>query len=155
MIKDNSAALTAKVIAGTPFDFYEDSPFNFNDHYKEIDALIPSARFILTTREPQAWCSSFIRWRNFLLKEGHDINTLAFADFVYGRGIEEENREHLVRCYQKRNKEIKAYFAPKPEKLCIIPLEMDSESKWNRLCSFLGVAKVPSVPWPHKNPTPT
>ena len=52
-IVDNtkSGKSIADKINNTKYDFYQDSPYNVNDYYKDIDSNVPNVKFIFVKRD--------------------------------------------------------------------------------------------------------
>jgi len=138
------------------YNFFEDSPYNFLDFYKDIAEKFPQAKFILTTREVESWYDSFWRWSRTSIYMGFKNTFPHDVPFAYGHEIvedEEENKEiaaGIKMRYEKRNQEIIDFFAG-TNRLCVIEMEWDSRKKWETLCAFVGSSKIPDVPWPHAN----
>lgn len=122
------------------YDFYCDSPFNFNQIYKNIDS--ENTKFILTIRDPKKWFDSFVQWAKKMPYVNSPEGDSAFS---YGGYIVEENRCVIMCRYNLRNHAIKDYFG---DKLCVI--DVDDKDKMNTLCEFLDI-KRPDFEWPHLN----
>ena len=44
------------------YEAFEDSPWNYKNVFKVLDAVFPRAKFVLTTRDDQSWLESLLRW---------------------------------------------------------------------------------------------
>lgn len=128
------------------YNFYEDSPFNFNDFYSEIYGRFPHTLFILTVRDSESWADSFIRWG--------EKKRLVSDRIKFGYGVNypnDENREQLIVNYDTRNNEILEFFSRKGN-LLVLDLEKE-ENPWIPLCLYLRVENIPNVKFPHENKT--
>lgn len=122
------------------YDAMEDNPWNII--YKELDQRIPGSKFILTTREEEAWYQSVSRHIGVLRSPTHE--------WIYGRGkgIPADDRENTLQVYRKHNQEVVDYFRERPVDLLVV--DFASGDGWDQICSFLG-KEVPDVPFPHAN----
>jgi hypothetical protein len=114
--------------------------------YPQLDQAFPGSRFILTTRETEAWLASVERHFSMYVDRRRD----AFDDFmfacVYGSLSFSAERFRYVRDLHERN--VRSYFADRPEDLLI--LDVSEPDPWGVLCGFLG-RPVPPEPYPHVN----
>lgn len=134
------------------YQFYEDSPYNYNDIYKYIDRKFPNVKFILTIRSSSNWFDSFLRWIN-LMKTNNAITEIEKRESLYGYGYEVSlaNKHKLIRRYCERNLEIMNYFKHSG-KLLILNFELlNDKDVWTNLCKFLQIQQIPTVPFPHMN----
>ncbi len=102
--------------------------------YKELDALYPGSKFILTVRDPQKWYESRKRHYQARLAEGITMNW----------DMSERSVENLI----KHAEEVRAYFKGRDEDLLV--MNITEGEGWDKLCPFLG-AKMPAIPFPHEN----
>jgi hypothetical protein len=139
---------------------YEDSPWWMPDFYRVLFHQFPDAKFILFTRDEDAWFQSMVRHSN-----GSVIGKSRIHCKVYGRELEYfellksgkidesvENQfhtektlkldgyaEHYKNVYRLHNLEVQDFFKRHaPEALHVGQLE-DPE-KWQKLGRFLGLA---------------
>jgi len=122
------------------FDAFQDNPWPIL--YKELDQRFPGSKFILTRRPAEAWIRSMVK--DFALTE------TPMRRWIYGEhaGCPEGNEETYVARYEQHNKEVREYFADRPNDLLVIDLPNDDG--WDRLCPFLG-HDIPDKPFPHAN----
>ncbi len=116
------------------FDAFSDAPWLCL--YKELDAWYPGSKFILTLRK--------------------DSRTLAESDYAYWqrRGIPAARipaRERFIERYEQHNRDVRAYFAHRPD---LLEVCFERGDGWKELCAFLNTP-VPGVPFPHLNKTST
>ncbi len=110
--------------------------------FRELDRAFPDARFILTTRRDDAtWLASAQKHMARRRWVGHYL--------IYGSYDAYADPEVFLRRYREHNAAVRAYFADRPGKLLDICFERGEQ--WTPLCAFLGVAGVPSEPFPHQN----
>lgn len=130
-----SAAEIVNSLSISPFDKYDaffDWPHPIRT-FEKVATAIPDSRFILTTREEEAWLQSclihVLHTRVMGLEGWTDIDT---------RELERENEATIYRAlwWRKQN----------PGRL----LEFDVKQGWEPLCEFLG-KPIPDVPFPSEN----
>jgi len=114
------------------YDAFTDFPMNQDDLYKKLDKAFPTARFILTVRNPQSFVKSYV---NYFRDSPRKITT---AD-QYAQLLDEYNRY---------NAEVIKYFKDKPNQLLVLNLAEDDG--WKTLCTFLQ-KQIPTTPFPYKN----
>ena len=124
--------------------------------YRELMALYPDAKVLLTIRDPQTWYESTLEtiyrvsnlipaWQRGLLWPV--ARFYAMANAVIWDGLFEgrfEEREFAIGKYLAHIEAVKA--AVPPEKLLVF----DVRQGWGPLCEFLGVPE-PAHPFPHLN----
>lgn len=157
------------------YDALQDLPFSQNNTYVACDALFPGSKFILTVRDPDAWVESYIRYykAEFGL-EGHE--TFSEASFLDKTQYLERNyvhrllrrllvqeqegkpvvrwdlafdRDFLIAAYQRRNAEIRSYFAQRPDDF--LEIDPSNEADTARLLAFVEITDVPPGPFPRAN----
>lgn len=119
--------------------------------YAQLDGLYPKSKFILTTREKNAWLAScdthwrlMIEWRdNFpQFKRFHEF----ISACVYGTLSFNPNRFAYV--YDTHVKNVYDYFENRPDDFLVI--DICAGEAWEKLCPFLGM-EIPDCPFPHAN----
>ncbi|PCI59985.1 MAG: hypothetical protein COB37_10135 [Kordiimonadales bacterium] len=120
------------------YDAFQDNPWPLL--YREMDALYPDARFILTTRDSAAWIKSAV-------KHFGERDT-PIRRYIYGAGSPLGNEEIYCRTMQRHNSAVRDYFATRPDKL--LELDLAGGEGWKKLCNFLG-HDIPDIPFPHSN----
>jgi hypothetical protein len=123
------------------YESFEDGPWNGRDFYRVLDARYPRSKFVLTVREPESWLVS--HERHFSSAGARKI-----AKRYWIRDYP-KRREEILRDYEARNAEVRAYFARRPEDLLV--LDVVGGEGWERLCPFLGLT-APDERFPHFNP---
>ncbi|MGH1421199.1 MAG: sulfotransferase [Hyphomonas sp.] len=157
------------------FDAVQDLPFSQNNTYVACDALFPGSKFILTVRDPQKWVDSYIKFyqREFDLEDETTFSEASFLgktqylhrDYVHKlmrRLLVEEqeghavvrwdmafDRDFLIAAYQRRNAEIRSYFAQRPNDF--FELDPSKEADTGRLLGFLGLTDIAPGPYPRAN----
>lgn len=122
------------------FDAFQDNPWPMV--YKEMDALYPDAKFIMTLRDNEKWIASAVK---------HFATTSSpMREYIYGKGhgFPAGNEELYCQVKTAHEDAVRAHFANRPGKL----LEMDvtKGDGWELLCPFLGL-EIPKEPFPHAN----
>ena len=125
------------------FDAFQDNPWPLV--YKEMDALHPGSRFILTVRDAQKWYDSN---RNHFRGKTTPMRAL-----IYGPAAGRPNgNEEIYKARMRRHdQEVREYFRDRPDDLLVIDLTRDG--RWEPICDFLG-HPVPDLPFPHSNKVP-
>ena len=122
------------------YDAFQDNPWPLV--YREMDALHPGSKFILTIRDEQKWYNSF----------GNHFDGLTrtpMAELIYGpAAAHPEGAEFYKGRMRRHNDEVRAYFRDRPDDLLVI--DVTRAPGWEQICGFLG-KPVPAVPFPHSN----
>lgn len=128
------------------FDCFSDGPFNTGDFYKTLFERFPSAKFILTMRDKQAWKESFEK--HFAPKS---VNNQVASRYRFHKFIEDD----WWTWYDRRNAEIASFFHKKNSTNRLLTLQVDKESPealWLRLCQFVQAPVPLSISvFPHEN----
>ena len=102
--------------------------------YRELDALYPGSKFILTVRDPQKWYESRKKHYQARLAEGVKMNW--------------DMSEGSMKNFIDHADEVRNYFRDRPEDLLVMDIT-EGEGR-EKLCPFLGVQPL-AVPFPHEN----
>ena len=119
--------------------------------FRELAVAFPSAKFILTHREPQSWAESFAETIQKAMAMRHQAPPelkpwLAMASGVVARSGFTEGLDHdsLVKGFIAHNQAVQATI---PASRLLVYQVKDG---WAPLCSFLGLA-VPDEDFPRTN----
>lgn len=134
------------LLVAREYEAFADSPWNFVDAYRVLDAVFPDAKFILTTRDESRWFKSSLRWAS--------LNNTAGATAVLstiGAALTVGNRAQVLDGYRQHNNGVLGYFSDPREtvdaqKLLVVDWEMGDG--WEKLCTFLN-KPVPERDFPH------
>lgn len=124
--------------------------------WREHAAMFPSAKVVLTERDPQAWYKSISRTIFEYMSRGVDataldpirraqrnMGSLIVGEKTFGNRLD---KEHVLEVYRRHIETVKR--AIPPERLLVY----DVAQGWKPLCAFLGV-DVPQEPYPMTNTT--
>lgn len=122
-------------IKESPYNLYEDSPYNFKNIYRKLYEYDNNFKFILTIREENSWFDSLLysTYENGKIDKSDNIT----LQYLYGL-VNEENKNKIINIYNKRNEEIKNFFKGNLN-FCIINLSDPDIVKWKKLTDFLNV----------------
>jgi len=161
----------------TNYDAFQDMPFSQGLTYVAADALFPRSKFILTERPAESWYKSMCKFHNKVFNLD-DLSKLTEKDviekFTYlYPGYSHFNKQRLLSSfkdnsrkvnweklydfdwytdmYQRRNEEIKRYFMQVPDKLLVIDITQEKNTK--KICEFLNIPKECVIDMPHINKT--
>lgn len=123
------------------YDAFEDAPWNYQNVYRVLDAVFPTARFILTSRDQEAWFRSILRWC-CLHDSGSDINLVS----TLGTSVSPEAKKTAQAAYRAHNSEVADYFGGRPGKLLVV--DWEAGDGWTKVCEFVG-KPVPNLSFPH------
>lgn len=121
------------------------------NYYRELMAVYPDAKVLLSVRDPDRWFDSLqalvrisraFRRLRFVPKFGKF--TRMIDTVVWPHLKDPSDRQECVADFKAHIEAVKADVPP--EKLLIF----DVREGWAPLCEFLGVP-IPDVPFPHKN----
>jgi hypothetical protein len=123
--------------------------------WRDIAAAFPTAKIILTTRDPKAWYRSaydsiYAASMRPLPESGADpafealwhMSREVVWDGVFDGRFDDE--EHAIRVYEENNRRV--IEEADPDRL----LQFTVTDGWEPLCEFLGLS-VPDEPFPHVN----
>lgn len=120
-------------------DAFRDNPWPVL--YREFDVAYPDSKFILTWRRAEDWIRSVV--------DEFGTTSTPMREWVYdGVGVPAGNEEHYLARYRRHNREVRSYFAGRPDDL--LELNISEGGGWEQLCPFLG-HPIPPVPFPHLN----
>lgn len=122
------------------FDGFQDNPWPLL--YREMDAMWPNAKFVLTYRESDKWVSSATKH----FGEGET----PMRALIYGEQAAHPagHESHYRATYEQHNRDVRAYFAGRQDKL--LELNFEQGAGWAELCPFLQL-DIPEIPFPHAN----
>jgi hypothetical protein len=114
--------------------------------WRELAEAYPSAKVVLTLRDPEAW---FASTQATIFKRGWDDPTDPFQRMVskvIGRLFDQRmhDKDHVIEVYNRHNATVQQVIPP--ERLLVYNLA----EGWAPLCAFLGVAE-PDTPMPKVN----
>ena len=122
------------------YDAFQDNPWPLV--YKQMDALHPGSKFILTLRDEQKWYESN---RNHFRGKNTPMRALIYGPAAaHPKGNEELYKGRM----RRHNAEVIEYFRDRPDDLLVI--DITREATWDPLCRFLG-KPIPERPFPHAN----
>jgi Sulfotransferase domain len=107
--------------------------------YFELAEKYPSAKLILTLREPQAWFDSY---QSTVLQLSTSAEGQKYSAFLFGSNF--HDRDTVIAAYERHNAEVQRLI---PAQRLLV---YDVKQGWPPLCKFLGVP-VPAEPFPHTN----
>ena len=108
--------------------------------YRELDALFPDSKFVLTVREPQSWLASLIRH----FGDGESD----MLEWIYGSRSVAGNEARCLAVYEAHNAAARAHFATRAD--AVLEIDIENQPRWDLLCSFLG-KPIPRQPFPRAN----
>jgi hypothetical protein len=148
---DDGATLIRQIDAGDfrlptfgMFDAFTDNPY-FRI-WREIHAMYPDARYVLTVRDEEPWIASCVAF--YQNRRIRPMRVWMFGPHA-DPSRDEQSRQAWLDAYRAHNKAVREFFAARPGQL--FEFDPTRERGWERLCAFLQ-APVPAYPWPHANP---
>lgn len=125
-------------------------------YWRQLAEAFPSARVILSVRDPDAWHASIrhtiLPSLRFNMRRTDDAVARAMSEMIHQTvdigifGGRLDDRDHAVAVFHRHVEAVRA--ALPAERLLVF----DVKEGWAPLCSFLGVA-VPDEPFPRANST--
>ncbi|ONI83023.1 hypothetical protein ALI144C_18450 [Actinosynnema sp. ALI-1.44] len=118
--------------------------------WRELSELYPTAKVLLSVRDPQSWYDSAratilnpIRGEN--IDEQLAALLMPFSEAMAGRGFRRDLDEaETIAVFNRHNEAVRA--GVEPSRLLVY----EAGAGWEPLCAFLGV-DVPDVPFPQSN----
>lgn len=121
--------------------------------WRELAEAYPSARVLLTVREPEAWFTSVDRTllaasRRMVVPPGPpgEVVRLTLRCGERAFGSTDPSRDQVLEAYERHNAGVRS--AIEEPRLLVF----DPAAGWGPLCAWLGV-DVPDEPFPHLNTT--
>lgn len=116
------------------YDAFTDSPIPL--YYQQCDMRCPNSKFILTTRNREAWLAS-MKWMfsHGKIAWNWDATTHQYHQKFYGG--QKYNRRRLEKFWDNYHMEIKNYFSERKNQLLII--DIDNGFNMREICDFLEV----------------
>ncbi|MFL6689821.1 MAG: sulfotransferase family protein [Alphaproteobacteria bacterium] len=108
--------------------------------YRELDALFPGSKFVLTVRDPKSWIAS--------LAGHYGDRESDLLEWLYGCRNVVGNEARCVEAYEAHNAAVRRHFASRPGAL--LQIDIEREPAWGRLCGLLD-KPAPAQPFPHAN----
>lgn len=134
--------------------FLEESPESLIDldaatdelatSYGELDRKFPGAKFVLTTRELEAWLKSCEH--HFRTPLDSETRIGRMIEQIYGTTVFE--REQFALGYQRHQQAVLDYFSGRPGDLLV--LDIAAGEDFEKLCPFLG-QPLPTDRFPKEN----
>lgn len=128
--------------------------------YEPLLARYPTAKVILTVRDPDLWYESAGRtirewplspdkvWPEHILKAQRMASTVVQQGELEGPRFVE--RERIIEKYLKHNAHVIATVPS--DQLLVLDVTTESDDMlWRKLAAFLNIPRVPDIPFPHKN----
>lgn len=118
--------------------------------YPQLDKAYPGSKFVLTTRDPDAWVASMGRK---IARERDGYRYDGGSDYVHFKmyGRTDFDAERWKAAYILHDQRVRDYFHDRPEDLLI--MDMDKGAGWAELCRFFS---IPTPDWPYPwEPRPT
>jgi len=123
------------------YDLFQDWPWPLV--YKRLDRLYPDSKFILTTRVSDSIWLKSLKSHSLITMPKEHSRKLAYG-YNYPQGREKEHMD----LYNAHNKEVRNYFANRPDDLLEVCWEKGDGFK--QICTFLNM-KYPDAELPHLN----
>ncbi|QQS39782.1 MAG: hypothetical protein IPM63_10370 [Acidobacteriota bacterium] len=144
-------------------EVFQDAPFSWPYTWLILHEHFPSAQFVLTTRDPEEWYESVVRFHGKKFSRDGGVPTkedLMAAEYNYkgmmwdfNRAIyktpenDPYNKEEMIRNYETHNYSIRHFFKDRPN---FIEIDVSVDRDYLRLCDFLGREPVANR-FPHLN----
>lgn len=159
------------------YDAFQDMPFSQGLTYVAADAIFPNSKFILTERPAASWFESMCRFHKKIfnisnLSQLTEKDIIEKINYLYP-GYFHSNKERIlssfehdlrkvnwdriydeewyIQMYKQRNDEIKRYFMRAPEKLLVIDITQEENTR--KICDFLNIPVECIIEMPHCNST--
>jgi hypothetical protein len=111
--------------------------------FRELDKAYPGSKFILTTRDEEAWLESVRKhWKVNSARFAWDQDCFTHRCHVLLYGRKKFDAEIMLARYRRHNAEVAEHFKGRTEDLLTMP--MDRGAGWRELAGFL---KVPAPPF--------
>jgi hypothetical protein len=115
--------------------------------YEQLDAAYPGSKFILTTRNEEAWLRSVRNHWSYRNPFRWEWDAYPFSKRIHQEvyGQKEFDAAVFVARFRRHNADVREYFRDRPGDLLV--MDMDQNAGWPELCQFLR-RPVPAVNYP-------
>lgn len=118
--------------------------------FRELDARFPTARFILTTREDEAWLKSCakhftVKKRDAAREQARFQQSLALDRYMFGNDVFDP--ETFLVHYHLHNTAVRDHFRSSSR---FLEMDVGAGQGWAPLCDFLG-KPMPAADFPRSN----
>ncbi len=117
------------------FDAVQDMPWPL--FYKELYELYPTAKFILTYREPKSWIKSVVKYFASMKIPLHQK--------IYEVPCAEGYEDKYLEVYETFNQSVLEYFNNKDN---FLYMELGKNYDYKTLCTFLNIEDIPEGNFP-------
>ena len=115
-------------------------------YFRELDAMYPGSKFILTERPLEAWLVSVSeQFLGYHPGESGFRRDMRFATY----GVTGFNASRFARITAEHSESVRRHFADRPQDLLV--LNLFNGDGWPDLCRFLG-HPIPDMPFPNVKP---
>jgi hypothetical protein len=133
-------------------DFQATVDFPACTYYRELLQEFPDAKVVLNVRDPDRWFDSFLtlqettdRFRvfRFIPRARRFLN---FVDLLLPKVfVDPRDRARCIQVFEQHNREVQQHVPA--DRLLVFSVQ----DGWEPLCTFLGHAVPPEIPFPHLN----
>ncbi|NJL14825.1 MAG: hypothetical protein HC913_18710 [Microscillaceae bacterium] len=129
------------------YEAFSDNPVPL--FFRELDALYPGSKFILTVRPIEAWLAS-CAWMFREKRRAWGFDTRADVREIHARWYGQHHFDEMVfrQVYIQHHQEVALHFAHRTQDLLTLHLE-EGKGHWEELVDFLGIEACPRKPFPH------
>ncbi|OWV39215.1 sulfotransferase family protein [Mameliella alba] len=116
--------------------------------FRELDAVFPGSKFVLTTRDKDGWLRSQGTAGFNARTAAEDSDRAFYRQMLYG--VNEFDEQRFAEVYDSHHTSVQEYFdGDRAADLLTMDISRGGAG-WNQLCAFLGLP-VPDMPFPHSN----
>ena len=123
------------------FDSFDDWPWTVL--FREFDQRYEHCKFILTTRNDDAWLRSY---KNMLTQQNKSLSLAKQRQYLYGFDVDTATDQQLIDRRRRHEDEVREYFADRQNAL--LEVNWESGDGWNEICNFLNRV-APKSEFPH------
>lgn len=122
-------------------DFINDCPINYI--FENLSSKFPNSKFICTTRDYESWIKS----SKIFFKKIRNKNSIDHMMNLFETEIFEENK--FKKSYRNHGERVNIFS--KNNNVLFLPIENNSNLKWNLICDFLQIKKDQNKEYPWIN----
>lgn len=138
------------------YDTFDDTPWNCLDVFPTMFKLHKDSKFVLTTRNENAWISSMIRFykndlnkmpRPSIVKENYQRQLGIFGFNVENMVNISKSKDLWIKWFKTRNEYVIDFFKDTNK---LLVYNISDNLGWEPICNFLN-KDIPPIEFPHKN----
>jgi len=159
---ENNTKVSLSLALARKHHYFQDAPWCNEPTrlYRQLAALYPTAKFILTIRDPEEWYRSVVNWVECSPAKSGKCGEEKMEKYRKIFGAKSVSKADFIESFALHNEAARQYFVEElkqPHRLLEMDLTKDKDGTgWVKFCDFVGLSKeqCPTGDIPQENKTP-